>query len=138
MSGRGDEIYNFAVNGGLGQDGAVFRRGGFVFTGIGVGIVVDGVEAAKEKAADVSEGGSAARRDASAGEELVECGEGIIDALGIEKFGSIFGESGGDIVVVVQLGCSVLGAVSGFKIVHPARALPSSRGAVLAALVGED
>jgi hypothetical protein len=41
----------------------------------------------------VSEGGSAAGRDASAGEEFVKS-EGIVDALGVEKFGSIFGKRG--------------------------------------------
>ena len=43
---------------------------GTFFAGVGVAIVVDGVEAAEKKGADVGEGGSAAGRDASAGEQL--------------------------------------------------------------------
>ena len=76
--GRWSESYGFAVDGELGDEVLLWRGilrglGNFrrrVFAGVGVAIVVDGVEAAEKKGADVGEGGSAAGRDASAGEQL--------------------------------------------------------------------
>jgi hypothetical protein len=98
--GRWSESYRFAVDGELGDEfllrcGSLRGLGSFrhrVFAGIGVAIVVDGGEAAKKQRADVGESGSAAGRDASAGEELVERGEGVIDALGVEEIAGVAGE----------------------------------------------
>ena len=49
-------------------------------------------EGAEEQAGDVGESGGAARGDLAASEEFVECGEGVIDALGVLEVGGILGE----------------------------------------------
>lgn len=109
---RQRETDRFAVDGEHTFDLSL-RDGGFrgrIFAGVGVGIVVDGVEAAKEEAADVSESGSAARRNASAGEKFVEGCEGIVDALGIQEAGSVVDQRVSEVLVVVELGGGVFGA----------------------------
>jgi hypothetical protein len=70
---------------------------------VGGFVAVDGGEGAEEHAGNVGESGSAARGDASAGEEFVEGGEGVVDALGVLKVTGVFGEFRGEVFGVGQL-----------------------------------
>jgi len=63
-------------------------------------LIADGGEGAEEQAGDVGESGGASRGDLSAGEEFVECGEGVIDALGVLEVGGIPGEYRGKVLEV--------------------------------------
>jgi hypothetical protein len=55
-------------------------------------LVLDAGEGAEEQAGDVGKSGGAAGRDASAGEKFVECGERVIDALGVLEVRGVLGE----------------------------------------------
>lgn len=64
------------------REGDIYRlRLGGVGDSSGV-VGVDLRKCAQKQAADVGENGSAARRDAVLGQELVEVAEGIVDSLG--------------------------------------------------------
>jgi hypothetical protein len=62
-----------------------------------VELLVDGGEGTEEQAGDVGESGGAASGDLSAGEEFVEGGEGVVDALGILEVGGVLGEYSGEV-----------------------------------------
>ena len=52
-------------------------------------VVINCGKGAEEQAADVGQNGSAPGRDASFGEKVVECAEGMVDALGVLEFGRL-------------------------------------------------
>jgi hypothetical protein len=103
---------------------------------VGGFVAVDGGEGAEEHAGNVGESGSAARGDASAGEEFVEGGEGVVDALGVLKVTGVFGEFRGEVFGVGQLRGGVVGTPGRFGIKDAGGALAALGGAVLAAFVG--
>jgi hypothetical protein len=49
-------------------------------------------EGTEEQAGDVGESGGAAGGDLSAGEKFVECGEGVVDALGVLEVAGVLSE----------------------------------------------
>lgn len=69
----------------------------------GLGIGIDSGKGAEEETRDVSEDGSAAGRDFAGGEEGIEIGEGVVDALsGLEAAG-IKREEAGEVSALVAL-----------------------------------
>jgi hypothetical protein len=70
--------------------GLLFRF--LIVIGVVLVVVIDGGEGAEEQAADVGEDGSAAGRDASFSEKIVESAEGVVDALGPLEIEGVAGE----------------------------------------------
>jgi hypothetical protein len=99
-------------------------------------LAVNGGQGAEEQAGDVGESGGAAWGDLSAGEELVEGGEGVIDALGILEVRGVLGEYSGEVSGVGWLRGGVAGTEVGFGIEDAGGALTPLGGAVLAAFGG--
>jgi hypothetical protein len=103
----------------------------------GVGVTVADVrKSAEEQAGDVGEPSGAARGDLSAGEEFVEGGEGVVDALGILEVRGVLGEYSGEVSGVGRLRGGVTGTEVGFGIEDVGGALTALGGAALAAFVG--
>ena len=103
----------------------------------GVGVTVADVsKSAEEQAGDVGESSGAARGDLSAGEKFVECGEGVVDALGILEVRGVLGEYSGEVPGIGRLQGGVAGTEVGFGIEDAGGALAALGGAVLAAFGG--
>lgn len=82
----------------------------------GVGIAVADVrKGAEEQAGDVGKSGGAARGDLPAGEKFVECGEGVVDALGVLEVGGVLGEESGKVLEVRWLKPRPTKLTSGLK-----------------------
>ncbi len=85
---------------------------------MGIVVVVDGRQRAKEQAGDVGEGGGAASGDAIAGDEFIKLAEGMVDTLRGLKLDGSFGQRGIEIGVLVErsfLG-EVVGAEAGLRV----------------------
>ena len=72
-----------------------------------------------------------------AGEEPVEGGERIVDALGVEEVVGAAGEGGFEVLEFAGLGSGVARTVGGFGVEDARSALAPGAGAVLATFVGE-
>jgi len=80
-------------------------------------LIPDVGKGAEEQAGNVGQSSGAAGGDVVAGEEFVECGEGVIDALGSlevfgvpsEQVGEVVGVGGWRFGVGAELGLRVLG-----------------------------
>jgi hypothetical protein len=97
--------------------------------GVMLVVVIDGGEGAEEQAADVREDGSAAGRDASFSEKIVESAEGVVDALRPLEIECITSEHLAK--VLLSSGCRVVRAELGGRVAGEGAALTSGCGAVL-------
>ena len=86
------------------------------FAGVGIEVGVDCGEGAEEKAADISEGGGAAGRDASLSEEGVEGAERIVDASGVLESAGSGGERSQEVFGFVGLRGRVAWAERGIRV----------------------
>ena len=100
-------------------------------------VVLDGGEGAEEQAADVGENGGAARGDAAFGEEIVEDGEGVVDALRPLEIVSVAGEGDTKVFGVAGFGTRVRGAERAIGVGDQGTALAAGASAMLATLRSE-
>jgi hypothetical protein len=77
--------------------GQIEDDGGLV---VGIELVLDGGEGAEEQAADVGEDGGVAGCNAILSEEVVEFGEGLVDAFGGLEAAGFAREGGGEVGVL--------------------------------------
>ena len=101
------------------------------FACVGIEIVVDCGERAKEKTADVGEGGGSARGDASLRQQGVEGAEGMVDALRVLEAAGFLGQGSQEVGVVLVQRRSVIGAEPGGIVAGEGAALTSGGGAML-------
>jgi hypothetical protein len=100
-----------------------------IVIGVVLVVVIDGGEGAEEQAADVSEDGGAAGRDASFGEEIIESAEGVVHALGPLEIEGVAGKRLAEVNCSVL--CGVVRAKSGGRIFREGATLTSGRSAML-------
>src|SRR5882762_9095600 len=103
------------------------------FAGVGVEVGVDCGEGAEEEAADVGEGGGAARRNTSLSEQGVEGAERIVDAGGVLEAAGSGGERSQEVFGFVGLRGRVAWAERGLRVDDRQTALSTSGRPVLAA-----